>query len=418
MKKVLCIALCLCLIACSYTKPKEEEGGFIGRLLVASDADMVATSYVDGNLNKVPGIRDTLSLVSPDMNDRVTTLTVSNSVMSWPSIMDYSEAYKLAYVAESKGEFTGSNQKVGKVWEAMPAGKSISVVKVGDSRLDLLQTVAIGDNIFSVSLNSQQDLLAATTTEPGKELVLCKLKDGLIDDIHYVSIPDVEPNVGIPSLHFHPHENILALNINNKQLKFVRITDDGTLGVSDIGGTLDVAKKWSEGQWMNNGRYFVLSDFALLDPKTNGPSTIKTIAYRADGNHEIVASEVTGLSTEGFSISPDNQYVVAVNMGRSYLDKSSSAEIRKSASLTLLKLGEDGALTRLGKNIEFDGALPEDATFDKASRKVAVVIFHQQDEAYPEYGAIEFWEVLNDRLHKTEKRLPVVRGAHMIKRIE
>ena len=418
MKNVLWVTVYLCIVACGHLKPEGEVAGFDGRLLVTSDADMVATAYVDGHLNKVPGIRDTLSLISPGETDSITTLTVSNSVMSWPSIMDYSDAYKLAYVAESKGEYVDDNQQVGKVWEAMPTGKSISVVRVGENRLTPVQTIPIGDNVFSLSINAQQDILASTTTEPGKELVLCTLKEGLIDEVHYFSITDVDVNVGIPSLYFHPHENVLALNINNKRLKFIRVTNEKKLAVEEIGLTLDVAEKWSEGQWLNNGKYFVLSDFALTHPITNGPSSMKTVAYQPGGEHKIVASEVTGLATEGFAVSPDNRFVAAVNMGRSYLDATSPPEVRKSASLTLLKLGENGSLTRLGDNVEFDGALPEDAAFDAKSQMLAVVVFHQQDELFPEHGSVEFWQISNNGLQKVDKKIPVVRGAHVIKRID
>ncbi|NJR73171.1 MAG: hypothetical protein HC773_04720 [Scytonema sp. CRU_2_7] len=57
---------------------------FTGRaLLVASDADMVATAYIDGIPDKVPSIEDNLSVISLPLNPAnptVATVPVSNSV--------------------------------------------------------------------------------------------------------------------------------------------------------------------------------------------------------------------------------------------------------------------------------------------------------------------------------------------------
>jgi hypothetical protein len=37
-------------------------------LLIASDADMVATAYADSMLNRVPGIEDTLTVIDLPLN--------------------------------------------------------------------------------------------------------------------------------------------------------------------------------------------------------------------------------------------------------------------------------------------------------------------------------------------------------------
>lgn len=72
-------------------------------LLVASDADMVATAYADAQLDRIAGIEDTLTLMGLPLNAKqpaIASVQVSNSVMSWPQIIAVSPDGQRAYVAE------------------------------------------------------------------------------------------------------------------------------------------------------------------------------------------------------------------------------------------------------------------------------------------------------------------------------
>ena len=77
---------------------------FAGRaLLVASDADMVATAYADAQLDRMPGIVDTLSVIPLPLaaeNPQVAEVPASNSVMSWPQVIAVAPNGQRAYVAE------------------------------------------------------------------------------------------------------------------------------------------------------------------------------------------------------------------------------------------------------------------------------------------------------------------------------
>ncbi|WP_052330847.1 hypothetical protein [Rivularia sp. PCC 7116] len=77
---------------------------FNGRaLLIASDADMVATAYADAKLDRVAGIEDTLTAIDLPLDRKqpqINTLQVSNSVMSWPQIIATSPDGTKAYIVE------------------------------------------------------------------------------------------------------------------------------------------------------------------------------------------------------------------------------------------------------------------------------------------------------------------------------
>ncbi len=70
-------------------------------MLVTFDADMVATAYADGKLDRVEGIEDTLSVIPLPVQSnsaKVALIQVSNSVMSWPQIIAVSANGQRAYV--------------------------------------------------------------------------------------------------------------------------------------------------------------------------------------------------------------------------------------------------------------------------------------------------------------------------------
>ena len=72
-------------------------------LLIASDADMVATAYADAKLDRVAGVEDALTVIDLPLdfnNPSISSVQVSNSVMSWPQIIATSPDGKKAYIVE------------------------------------------------------------------------------------------------------------------------------------------------------------------------------------------------------------------------------------------------------------------------------------------------------------------------------
>ena len=84
-----------------------EYMDFQGRYLaILSDADMVASAYMNGDLGpRSPEMQDELSLIplNNGLPGEPHRIPVSNAATSWPSILALSEDGRFAYVAETDG---------------------------------------------------------------------------------------------------------------------------------------------------------------------------------------------------------------------------------------------------------------------------------------------------------------------------
>lgn len=104
---------------------------FKGRYLVSvSDADMVASAYLDGHLGEVEG-KDALSVIRLDkpVNELTAkTVEASNSVTGPPSSVAVSPDGRYAIVIETRGQRSADC----KLLSDLPAGKRITVVDLSD----------------------------------------------------------------------------------------------------------------------------------------------------------------------------------------------------------------------------------------------------------------------------------------------
>lgn len=414
------------------TQAQSIASQFKGQILVASDADMLATAYADGILNKVAGVEDSLSLITIQNGNPylISQQHVSNSVISWPAIIAWHPQKKYAYVAETRGIYLDSKMKLEDVYKDMPIGQKITVVDYTDPQSpQIIQEKIIGENIQGVSINAQGNFLVAGSTEKGKELVIAKLEDGLIKEVFYFTHQGIqakaENNSGFRTIEFHPKENFIASNLNNTHILFHKIyEEEGEVKVQQVGQSQKVAKHWSVGNWHPSGQFFILSDVAWGQGSTgfifNGRGKLVSVRFNPQGEHQIASQVKVGLSPEGFDISPDGQYAIVVNMRRTYLPKKIwFVPGRGEASLSLIKINaQNGELSRLGKQYAFEGALPEDAVFDEESNSIAVAIYQEQFAEFPKQGWISFWEIEQDRLVQTDQKISLTRGPHSLKLID
>ncbi|MEL7163133.1 MAG: hypothetical protein AAFN92_20405, partial [Bacteroidota bacterium] len=349
----------------------------------------------------------------------------SNSVISWPAILAHHPHLPYAYVAETRGTLDEEPPAPMKdVFTDFPVGTQLGVVDYTEPTAPVIvQNFRAGINLQSVSVNSTGNLLVTGSTEKGKELAVAPLINGLIDTIYYFTdslITDRRPrDDGLRNLVFHPRRNIIAANLNGESVTFYRVHDgEGELRVERIGAPVAVGKKLSVGHWHPTGNFFLVTDVnwgdGSLGAVLNGKGSMVSVRFAADGRHRIAGQVKTGKSPEGFDLSPDGRYAVAVNMERTYLPKNFwFIPGRKTASLSLIEIDPDtGTLRTLGKRYGFAGALPEDAAFDAESNTLAVAVYHARDAVAPRRGWIEFWELTDEALQKTETRVEVTRGVH------
>ncbi|MEL6562118.1 MAG: hypothetical protein AAFQ94_28290 [Bacteroidota bacterium] len=399
---------------------------FSGSFLAVSDADMIATAYANGITNKANGVEDSLAhVVIENGIPKVTSqIHASNSVISWPAVLEWHPTKRIAYVAETRAAIAAQSEKMENVFADFPVGRHISVYDYRNPKNPtLVQKVVVGENLQNVTINSDGNLLAAGTTAKGEEIMIATLKNGLIDQQFYFTVDGINysdnQDGGIRTIEFHPNENIIAVNLNGKSVAFYAIAKSREeLQIKQIGKAVAVEKKLSVGNWHPSGKYFIVANVnwgkGNLGAIFNKKGHLISVGFDRNGNHEIISKAKVGLSPEGFDISPDGEYAIAVNMRRTYGPKVFwFVPGTKYSSLSLVKIDSaTGELQVVGNEYRFEGVLPEDAIFDEESNSIAVAVYNEKNQGFPEKGWIEFWEIKNDLLIRTNSKLYVTRGVH------
>lgn len=402
-------------------------------LLIASDADMVATAYADAKLDRVSGIEDTLTVVSLPLNPSepaIAAAQVSNSVMSWPQIIAVSPDGQRAYVAEVRSRPADGIQEFDNI-DQMPEGRVVSVVDITDPlQPEIIESVDVGRNPEHISISPDGRYLAINLVEPGRELMIVRLQsDGRLGRRWYFPSENNGSRQDNPTAIWHPSGEYLAMTQNNnRRVGFYQFEVEGdNVIVSPIGEPLEIGSYLSNPRFTSDGRFLLVPDLkwgeysdptlsALLNPKG------EMIAVRCNLTSgelpEVISSVEVGLSPEGFALSPDDTLIATVNMRRTYLPSFLPAWRGKPfSSLSLVKFDlATGQLTTLEQEYGFEGLLPEQATFDATGNSLAVVIYNYREPS-PKTGAIEFWNVVTEetpRLERTGYTMDVVRGAHDI----
>ncbi|NER78550.1 MAG: lactonase family protein [Leptolyngbya sp. SIO1D8] len=405
-------------------------------LLVASDADMVATAYADAKLDRVPGIEDALTVVTlpldvtqPDSaQPAIASIQVYNSVMSWPQIIAVSPDGQRAYVAEVRSRPADGIQEFEHIDE-MPSGAHITVVDISNrSQPSVIERVNVGRNPKHLSISPDGRFLAVNLTEPEKELLIVELQvDGRLGQRSYFPMEMDDARRDNQATIWHPSGRYLAMTQHqNRRIGFYQVQMiDGAIAVTPVGEPLTLGNHLSNPRFTADGRFLLVPDLkwsiygnrtlsALLNPK----GEMIAVQFEPDSGQlpEVVSRAEVGLSPEGFALSPDNSLIATVNMQRTYLPNFMPAWRGKPySSLSLVQFDPvSGQFTV--EEYGFEGLLPEQATFDATGNSLAVVIYNYREPS-PKTGAIEFWNVIPGNfpsLERTGYTLEVVRGAHDI----
>jgi 6-phosphogluconolactonase (cycloisomerase 2 family) len=405
---------------------------FAGRaLLVASDADMVATAYADAKLDRVPGIEDALTTVPLPLDPAkpaISSIRVSNSVMSWPQIIAVSPNGQRAYVAEVRSRPADGIQEFEDI-DQMPDGAVVTVIDIADpAQPKVIESVDVGRNPEHLSISPDGTFLAVNLEDAGRELLIVRLQaDGTLGPRSYFPMPIDGTRQDNRAAIWHPSSKFLAMTQDqNRRVGFYKVNfSGGKIEVAPYGEPLTVGNHLSNARFTQDGRFLLVPDLkwstlihpwsALLNPK----GEMISIRFEPESGKtpEIVSRVEVGLSPEGFALSPDQSLIATVNMRRTYLPPFPPAWRGKPySSLSLVTFDRtSGQLTTVGE-YGFEGLLPEQATFDAAGKSLAVVIYNYREPS-PKTGAIEFWNVMGGdrpRLDRTGYKLDVVRGAHDI----
>jgi DNA-binding beta-propeller fold protein YncE len=412
---------------------------FAGRYLVSiSDADMLASAYIDGRLGSREG-EDTISVVP--VGQHVSQLqayetSASNSVAGPPVAVAVTPDGRYAMVVETftqRPEGAVENQ----TFADLEHGNRILVFDLQDpTNPTLVQEIAIAERPDSVNINFDGSLVAVSFNPDGAgtetPLALIPFRNGQLGEPVYPNVSSVPQGERLIHAQWHPTENVLALvNETAAEVSFARLS--GNLSLELWGNTVQIEKAPYMGRFTPDGRHFIVNNLYwgadVEGTWTEAPKgSINSIRLEAgtqeDGSprHALISRVQTGVSPEGLAISPNGRYVVTTNLERSYLPYNDN-RITWYSSLTLATLNpETGQLNHVA-DYPFDGILPEAAAFDASSQYLAVVNYDHFDDSI-KGGTIDFWRIGADPLNpqpqliKTNYSIPVTRGIHSMVLVE
>jgi DNA-binding beta-propeller fold protein YncE len=401
------------------------------KLLIASDADMVATAYADAKLDRVSGVEDALTVIDLPLdsnNPQIASVRVSNSVMSWPQVIATSPDGKRAYIVEVRSRPDDEIQKLDTI-DDMPEGKYLTIVDLANpTQPKIIESVVVGRNPEHISISPDGKLLAINLQDRGRELLIIKLQpDGRLGKRFYFPISSEGTRMDNQTAIWHPSGKYLAMTQdNNRRVGFYRViaADNEDVEVIPYSQPLEVGNHLTHPRFTSDGRFLLVCDLKWstkplrqLNFLMNPPGEAIAIKFEPEsGKPPNITSRVEiGLSPEGFAIGPDNSLLATVNMRRTYLPNYIPAWRGKPySSLSLIKFNSrSGQLTEIDE-YGFEGLLPEQVTFDADGKSLAVVIFNYRQPS-PKTGAVEFWNVIagdRPRLARTGFKIDVVRGAH------
>ena len=408
---------------------------FQGRYLVSiSDADMLASAYVNGKLGPREG-EDALSVIP--LGGHVRDLQAyetpaSNSVAGPPNAVAVTPDGRYAFVVETFRQRPKGAADT-QTFADLKHGNRLTVFDLSNpTRPTQIQELAIAERPDSVSVNFDGSLVAVSINPEGAgtdtPLALIPFQNGRLGQPVYPSVSPIPRGQRLIHAQWHPQRNVLALvNETAAELSFVQVGSD--LKVQPWGNVVEIEKAPYIAQFTSDGRHVLVNGLywgADVQGTWNEAPRGSVVSVRleagtqANGSprHALVSRAMTGVSPEGLTISPNDRYVVTTNLERSYLPYDDK-RITWFSSLSLITLDpQTGQLNHIA-DYPFDGILPEAAAFDASSQYLAVVNYDFFDDRI-EGGSIDFWRIATDPLNpqpmlvQTRYSVPVTRGAHSL----
>lgn len=406
---------------------------FKGRALVGvSDADMVASAYVNGKLGPREG-RDSLFVIPLGAQPRdlkAVEQPATNSVAGPPAAVAVTPDNRFAFVAETFGPRPEGAPET-QTFKDLPVGSQITVFDIADpAKPRQVQALTLPKRPTSVSVNPGGNLLAVTLHPQGgggeNPLLLIPFSNGKLGEPIAPAIPGWTKGNHLMNAEWHPAGPILALaDTTAEQVRFVEVAGSE---LKAWGNIVSTEKETYMLKFSPDGRHLI-ANALYWGPDVEGQwneaprGSVYVIRLEAgkmaDGSvrHALVSRAMTSVSPEGLAISPNGRWVVTTNLERSYLPWDDK-RLTPYSSLSLFAFdAESGQLSHKG-DFPYDGILPEAAAFDASSTALAVVTYDHFDETKPG-GSVDFWRLSGDPLDpdsvvlvKSSHSVPVTRGAH------
>jgi DNA-binding beta-propeller fold protein YncE len=401
------------------------------KLVVLSDADMLASGYYDGKAgNKTKKLVDQLTIIdAKNMLNKTNHKKVkaSNSVRAWPNNIAISKDGKYAIVAELWGEAKLGESNIHHV----PVGRNLSIINLEKGKE--VAKLELADAVTAVAFHPNKEILAVTTQEKGREIILLSFKNEKLKHLKNIDLehPYNKYTAPITHIEWHPSGKFLALSNSfyMETVSFLKFNEE-TNELTKWGNTLKTGKMPGMSYWSPDGKFLLVTNLywgleldAYFVANQKGMITVIKFDEKGEGKkgafHKIVSSGATGGGPENFAISPDGEWVVSLNMELSVLPKNHKL-FNPYYTLSLFKFDrKTGVLTKKDEFLS-EGIMPEGITFDKSGKYLAVAVFDSNNPNI-EGGSVDFFRLIkeeNPKIIKLSHYIPVMRGAHIIKRVD
>jgi hypothetical protein len=411
---------------------------------IISDGDMVATGYIDGKLG--PKRPDLLSIIGlGDGASRPMPLgqiPVSNSVAGWPRNLATTPDGRFAIVTEVFGQ----RREADTDYASIPSGRLIQVIDIRNRLAPkLVQTVEVDGGPGAVDIHPGGQIVAVTLPAKG-QMALYPFRDGRLGEPSVIGLGEIGVEQrGAQEFSWHPSGDFAAVTLGNaNRVAFYRLTRAGENPRLELWGPpLETAALPGRGRWTRNGRFYIVTQIGITsdtvqvgyaqtasllgvfafdaDTQPNSPprrANDRKAAYQsAPVQHAHVAQLPAGLGyVENFAISPDERWLVGLNMVASWLPEGHPGRSVDS-KLELFRLdAERGALTHVSTT-SFAGVLPQGIAFEPSGQGLVVTTYQGKDveRGGGTLHAFRLQQGEQPQLIKDETRsADIPRGAHTI----
>jgi hypothetical protein len=431
MRTVIAALSALIIVAGCGSPPSESPGLTLPLMVVLSDGDHAASTYVDGVLAPAEsGHRDVLTTVSlRDGGVRTAEVEVSNSVTAAPEVLALSPDGATAFVTERLGPRAPGATRAAD----LPAGDRVFAVDVGDPDSPrVADDVSIGESPEALAVRPDGSSVAVVSNTPEATLlqIIPWTPAGFDAPLTYdlaglgITGTAATPRGGVlaTNVQWHPDGRALAVNITSQD-RILFLTVDPRGAVQPWHEPVTVGRDPFVGRFTPDGRHYLTSDWGrdLAAPTLEGrlpdePSRVSVIEIGASGTgspHRVLGSTPSDRSAEGLAVSPDGRWVATVNMRGTALPPE-SAEYDERASVTLLRRDmSTGALTKVG-DYAFDAVLPEGGAFDPSGRYFVATSFEGGGDSGG--SGLQIFRVGDEDAPGLEavQRIELAHGAHHV----
>lgn len=398
-------------------------------IVTISDADMLATAYVDGRLGPRSG-QDALTVtrISPDLSRfESVSVPVPNSVAGPPTAVAVTRDGRFAFATESFAPRSAEAER----FAQLTPGSRLTMVDLSNLAAPrVAQTLEVGRRPEGVSVNPTGDLVALTLHPvDGRQLAFVPVQNGQMGQPQHVDVPGVDKTTRITHVEWHPSGNFIALTlVDVAQVVFLRVNREaGRVSVAEWGNRVVTSKYPFKGRFTPDGRHFLtanlwwgtdvpgfwteaqkgdVTSIHFATEQTTGPNNQPQV------RHFLVGKADVAKDPEGIAISPDGRYVVSVNLETSYAPKT-DARMTPYSSVSLMRLDpQTGRLTHLD-TLRYDGILPEAAAFDASGRFFSIVTYASFNPQDGEGGFLDFFRITADeKIVKLRRSAPLPKGPH------